>query len=58
MEVSHQLHALATLHLEKDPGTHWIEGWVGPRTGVDTVVKKKRRKTVHVKETGVAQSVQ
>jgi hypothetical protein len=23
------------------PGTHWIGGWVGPRAGVDTVVKRK-----------------
>jgi hypothetical protein len=23
------------------PGTHWIEDWVGPRTGLDMVSKKK-----------------
>jgi len=26
---------------EKDPGTYWIGGWVGPRAGLDTVVKRK-----------------
>jgi hypothetical protein len=25
----------------KSPGPHWIEGWVGPRTVLDAVVKKK-----------------
>jgi hypothetical protein len=23
------------------PGTHWIEGWVDPRSGLDDVVKRK-----------------
>jgi hypothetical protein len=23
------------------PGTHWIEGWVGPRAGLDAVAKRK-----------------
>jgi hypothetical protein len=26
---------------EKVPGTHWIGGWVGARTGLDAAVKKK-----------------
>jgi hypothetical protein len=26
---------------ERDPGTHWIEGWVGPRAVLDAVVKRK-----------------
>jgi hypothetical protein len=26
---------------EKAPGTHWIGGWMGPRTVLDTVVKRK-----------------
>jgi hypothetical protein len=26
---------------EKLPGTNWIGGWVGPRTGLDAVVKRK-----------------
>jgi len=41
MEVSGQLHALATLPLV----TQWIGGWVGPRAGLDMVVK--RRKSCH-----------
>jgi hypothetical protein len=26
---------------ERDPGTHWIPGWVGPRVVLDAVVKRK-----------------
>jgi hypothetical protein len=26
---------------ERAPGTHWIGGWVGPRVGLDAVVKRK-----------------
>jgi hypothetical protein len=26
---------------ERAPGTHWIGGWVGPRAGLDAVVKTK-----------------
>jgi hypothetical protein len=26
---------------ERPPGTHWIGGWVGPRTGLDDVGKRK-----------------
>jgi hypothetical protein len=26
---------------ERAPGIHWIGGWVGPRTILDTVVKRK-----------------
>jgi hypothetical protein len=26
---------------KRDPGTHWIGGWVGPRTGLDDVEKRK-----------------
>jgi hypothetical protein len=25
----------------RDPGTHWIAGWVDPRAGLDDVEKKK-----------------
>jgi hypothetical protein len=25
---------------ESAPGTHWIGGWVGPRTGLDHVEKR------------------
>jgi hypothetical protein len=28
-------------HKERAPGTHWIGGWVGPRAGLDAVVKRK-----------------
>jgi len=39
MEVSGQLHAPATSHPgERYPGTHWLGGWVGPRTGLEAVV--------------------
>jgi hypothetical protein len=24
----------------KSPGTHWIRGWMGPRTGLDTMEKR------------------
>jgi hypothetical protein len=26
---------------EEAPGSHWIGGWVGPRAGLDAVVKRK-----------------
>jgi hypothetical protein len=38
--VSGQLHAPAALLPGKTPGTHWIGGWVGPRAGLDAVVRK------------------
>jgi hypothetical protein len=42
MEVSSQLHALVALPSgERAPGTHWLEGCVGPRVGLDTVEKRK-----------------
>jgi hypothetical protein len=42
MEVNGQLHAPAALHpKERDPGTHWIGGCVGPRAVLDAVVKRK-----------------
>jgi hypothetical protein len=28
-------------HRERAPGTHWLGGWVGPRAGLDAVVKRK-----------------
>jgi hypothetical protein len=42
MEVSGQLHSPAYL----PPGeithrTHWIRGWVGPKTGLDAVEKRE-----------------
>jgi hypothetical protein len=44
MEVSGQLNAPATLPPRKDPRytlDSWIGGWVGPRAGLDMVVKRK-----------------
>jgi hypothetical protein len=42
MEVSGQLHALATLlPVEIAPGNHWMGGWVGPRPGLDAMEKRK-----------------
>jgi hypothetical protein len=26
---------------ERNPGTHWIGSWVGPRAGLDAVAKRK-----------------
>jgi hypothetical protein len=28
---------VAVYRKERDPGTHWIGGWVGPRAGLDAV---------------------
>jgi hypothetical protein len=55
--VEVQLHAFLTLALnggewsasrpgrftprERAPGTHWIGGWVGPKAGLDAVLKRK-----------------
>jgi hypothetical protein len=37
MGVSGQPHAQAALYPRgKNPHTHWIGGWVGPRAGLDT----------------------
>jgi hypothetical protein len=33
-----QLQAPAVLLPGKDPGTHWIEGWVGPKYGRDGII--------------------
>jgi hypothetical protein len=42
MEVSGQFHTPAALNpKERAPGTHCIGGWVGPRAGLDAVVKRK-----------------
>ena len=35
MRVGVQLHAPAALPSGKRPGTHCVEGWVGPRAGLD-----------------------
>jgi hypothetical protein len=42
MEASGQFHVPAALPPEKEPlVTHWIGGWVGPRAGLDAVMKRK-----------------
>jgi hypothetical protein len=42
MEVSGQLHVpAALLPRDRDPGTDWIGGWVGPRAVLDAVMKLK-----------------
>jgi hypothetical protein len=42
LEVSGTLHAAAALPPGVcAPGTHWIEGWVGPRAGLDDVERRK-----------------
>ena len=39
--MSGQLHAPAALAMGKNTGTHWIEGWVGPREGLDILKTEK-----------------
>jgi hypothetical protein len=42
VEVTGQLHDPAVLPSGKDAlVTHWLGGWVGPRAGLDAVVKRK-----------------
>jgi hypothetical protein len=41
MEMSSQLHAPTALIPGKDPGTHWIGGWMELRAGLDAVEKRK-----------------
>jgi hypothetical protein len=41
MEVSEQLHAPATLIPGKGVSTHWIEGWIGLRAGLDAWQRQK-----------------
>jgi hypothetical protein len=42
MGVSGQRQAPAALYRRgKDPGAHWIGGWVGPRAGLDTEARGK-----------------
>jgi hypothetical protein len=42
MEVSVQLDVPAALSPGKNPGTQWIEDYVGPRAGLDEVMKRKK----------------
>jgi hypothetical protein len=39
--MSGQVHAPAALPPAKEPRTHWIGGWVDPRTGVDDVERRQ-----------------
>jgi hypothetical protein len=42
MEVSGQFHIPGRFTpAERTPITHWIEGWVGLKAGLDSVKKKK-----------------
>jgi len=41
MEVSGQVGVPTVLIPEKEPGTHWIEDWMGHRDGLDAVTKTK-----------------
>jgi len=41
MDVDGQVHVPTALTPGKVPGTHWIGGWVGPRAGLDAVVRRK-----------------
>jgi len=42
MEVSGQLLALAPLPPgARAPGTHWIGGWIGPRAGLNMMMRSK-----------------
>jgi hypothetical protein len=49
MQVSGQLHAPAALPPGKRvPGTHWIGGWVGPRTAQDDAEKRKVKTVIRM----------
>jgi hypothetical protein len=37
MEMSSQIHAPIALPSRKNPGTHWIGGWVDTRDGLDVL---------------------
>jgi hypothetical protein len=41
MEVNGEIHVLVVLLPEESPGAHWVGGWVGPRTGLDAMEKRK-----------------
>jgi hypothetical protein len=41
MDVSGQLHEPARFSREREAGTRWIGNWVGPSTGLHTVMKRK-----------------
>jgi hypothetical protein len=35
---------------ERAPGTHWMGGWVGPKTGLDAVEKSSRKPRIFINE--------
>jgi hypothetical protein len=41
MEVSGHGYVPAVLPPVKNPNTHWVAGWVGPRTYVDVLENKE-----------------
>ena len=41
MEVCSQLYVPAALTQGRNPGNDWIDGWVGPRAGLDVLEKRK-----------------
>jgi len=43
METWSASHPSRVTPRERAPGTHWIGGWVGPRTGLDAVGIAKRK---------------
>jgi hypothetical protein len=53
MEVSGLLQSPATSPLgERNPCNPWIGGWVGPRAGLDVVVKRKHPYTCRKSNSG------
>jgi hypothetical protein len=40
MEVSGQFHVPVALPAKKVPGTHCVEGWIGPKAGLDAVARR------------------
>jgi hypothetical protein len=57
MEVSGQLHAPAALPpKEKDPGTQWMRGWMGPRVSLDAV-RERRISCIYRNRTPAVQPV-
>jgi hypothetical protein len=46
MEVSGQLQASAAFPTQKQPGTYWIGGWMGPNAEVDALSPTGNRTSV------------
>jgi hypothetical protein len=43
MELSEQLMLRPLYPQGNNPGTHWIGSWMGPRTGLEVMTKRKGR---------------